>query len=101
MFEQLLQRPHHLARHRTGPYAKERQLYLSHLIAEGRARITLKHVACLLLSIAQYLSMDSGGVTMEDIEAAAERWLCSAHHKHASIRTSACYGPPSAETVAA
>ena len=87
MFEQLLQRPHHLARHRTEPYSKERQLYLSHLIAEGRARNTLKQVACLLLSVARYVSIDRDDVTMKEIEAAAERWLSSPHHKYSSIRS--------------
>ena len=87
MFEQLFQRSHHLARHQTGPYSNERQIYLSHLIAEGRARNTLNQMPCLLLSIARYLSIDRDGVTMEEIELAAERWLCSPHHKYSSIRS--------------
>ena len=87
MFEQLLQRPHHLARHYAGPYSEERQLYLSHLISEGRANNTLKHTACLLLSIARHLSIDRGAFTIVEIKAAAETWLCSPHHKYCSDRS--------------
>ena len=87
MFEQLIQRPHHLARHYGGPYSEERQLYLSHLISEGRARNTLNQVACLLLSIARHLSIDRSAVTIAQIEAAAEAWLCSPHHRYCSSRS--------------
>jgi site-specific recombinase XerD len=87
MFEQLLQRTHSVARHYAGPYSEERQLYLSHLASEGRARNTLKQVAYLLLSIARHLSIDRDNVKMIQIEEAAEAWLCSPNHKYCSERS--------------
>ncbi len=77
MFEEFFQRPYHLARHRAGPYAEERQRYLSHLKEEGRASITLKHTAGLLLSIARHISANRDAVTPAQVECAAENWLHS------------------------
>ena len=55
MFERILKRRFHIARHHAAPFSKERQLYLAHLISEGRARLTLKSVCDLLLIIMRYL----------------------------------------------
>lgn len=87
MFEQLFQRAYYVARHYAGPYSEERQLYLSHLISEGRSRSTLRQVAHLLLSIARHLSIDRGDVTMAQIQETAESWLCSPHHKYCSDKS--------------
>ena len=37
MFERILFRRSDLSRHRNGPYAKERERYLTSLMEEGRA----------------------------------------------------------------
>jgi integrase/recombinase XerD len=87
MFERILQRPYYVARHYAGPYSEERQLYLSHLISEGRSKSTLKQVAELLLSIARHLAIDRCDVTAAQIKRAAEKWLHSPHHQYRSEKS--------------
>jgi hypothetical protein len=87
MFEQLFQRTYYVARHYAGPCSEERQLYLSHLISEGRSRSTLRQVAHLLISIARHLSIDRSDVTTAQIQEAAGSWLCSPHHKYSSDKS--------------
>jgi site-specific recombinase XerD len=55
MFDQLFERPHALARHRSGPLVEERRAFLAHLADLGCARSTLQHTACDLLAIAKML----------------------------------------------
>jgi site-specific recombinase XerD len=87
MFERIFHRNFYVARHYAGPYSEERQLYLSTLIVEGRSKITMKHVAELLLTIARYLPIDRKGVTKAQIERSAERWISSRRHQHGSERS--------------
>ena len=42
MFERILFRRSNLSRHRNGPYAKERERYLTLLMEEGRSMPTLR-----------------------------------------------------------
>lgn len=78
MFEQFLSRRFHILRHRSGPYAEERQRYLSFLIEEGRSRTTLQAIGGLLYSIAQLLPLDRS-VTIPQIEAAADEYGKTRH----------------------
>ena len=55
MFDQLFERPHVLARYRTGPLLKERLAYLSHLANQGYARSTLCITAQHQLTILELL----------------------------------------------
>jgi integrase/recombinase XerD len=74
MFEQLLSRPFHIARHRGDPYSDERQRYLAFLTEEGRSRSTLRAMPSLLYSLAQFLPMDRSAITPAQVKTAAERW---------------------------
>lgn len=89
MFDQLLSRQFHILRHRSGPYAEERQRYLSFLIQEGRSRKMLQDICGLLYSIAQLLPFD-GPITILQIEAAANEYgkprHCSRRSLHAVKR---------------
>ena len=89
MFDQILSRQFHILQHRSGPYAEERQRYLSLLIQEGRSRKTLQDICGLLYSIAQLLPLD-GRVTIPQIEAAADEYgrprRCSPRSLHAVKR---------------
>ncbi len=55
MFERLVKRPFHLARYRNGPHAEERNLFLAHLVQEGRGWHRLKAINWLLLEVAMAL----------------------------------------------
>lgn len=74
MFQQILSRRFHIARHSAGPYLEERQRYLAFLIEEGRSRSTLRAMPSLLYSLAKWLPMDRSAITPVHIETAAERW---------------------------
>ncbi len=65
MFEQLLSRRFHIARHRAGPYSEERQRYVAFLIEEGRSRSTLRAIPSLLYSLAQWLPLESSAITLD------------------------------------
>lgn len=77
MFEQTLSRRFHINRHCTGPYAVERDRYLSFLVAEGRSRSILKAVTSLLYCMAERLPLHHATVTPAQIEAAAKQWSTS------------------------
>src|SRR6185437_16256819 len=74
MFEKILSRRFHLNRHRSGPYAEERERYLTLLMEEGRSRSILKAVTSLLYCMAERLPLDRATVTPTQIEAAARQW---------------------------
>jgi site-specific recombinase XerD len=74
MFEKILSRRFHLNRHRSGPYAEERERYLALLMEEGRSRSILKAVRSLLYCMAERLPLHRATVTPTQIEAAARQW---------------------------
>lgn len=74
MSEQTLSRRSHINRHCTGPYATERNRYLSFVVAEGRSRSCLKAVTNLLYCMAERLPLHLETVTPAQIEAAAQQW---------------------------
>jgi site-specific recombinase XerD len=74
MFERILSRRSDLSRHRNGPYAEERERYLTLLMEEGRSRPTLRQIANLLYHMAEQLPLSLPSVTPTQIEAAARQW---------------------------
>lgn len=77
MFEQLFERPHALARQRSGPLADERRRYLTHCADQQMAPRTLRGIAIFTLAVARYLRLDDRPgepITRAKIEAAADRW---------------------------
>ena len=58
MFDQLLTRQAAVAHHHSSPFAVERQLYLKHLVEEGRSRKTVRNIAQLLVIVVRHLRLD-------------------------------------------
>jgi integrase/recombinase XerD len=66
MFETLFSLESTAARHRSGPFAAERERYLRHCSAVGAADLTQRHRAHVVLRIAQKMSpSDREGVDMQ------------------------------------
>lgn len=62
--------------HHHGPFAEERALYLAHLHERGWARATVIGTACKLAAFAARVDITGeGGVTIAQIEAAADDWI--------------------------
>ena len=77
MFEQLFKRPKALARQRTGPLAKERLAYLTHLTQQGITRGTRRETALYLLIIAHQLRLaerPAEAIPLTEIQRQATRW---------------------------
>lgn len=79
MFEQILSMRFHIDRHSRGPYAVERDRYLSFLASEGRCRSVLKALPGLLYGIAEHLPLEHSTITPAQIEVAAQQWSRSLH----------------------
>jgi site-specific recombinase XerD len=76
MFEKLFKYPRVLTRHREGPGADARELFLTHRYNEGAARNTLTRTASELLLIAKYIDVTTDKpVSTDDLEVAAGRWV--------------------------
>ena len=84
MFERILFRRSDLSRHRNGPYAKERERYLTLLMEEGRALPTLRQIANLLYHMAEQLPLSRPSVTPTQIDAAARQWSATLVRCHSS-----------------
>ena len=82
MFETLFKYPRVLARHRAGPSAEARELFLNHCVSQGLAHATVLRHARELLVIAERID-----ITMAEtigspvIEAAADRWAREQHNR--------------------
>jgi len=75
MFEKLFKLPAVIARHKSAPYAKERQRYLLHCYKQGYAHATLRTIADELLWVARKLSIyPTLKLSIEQIKAVAEDW---------------------------
>lgn len=78
MFEGLYKRSPTLARHRNGPLAAERELFLRHLADDERQRREqLVIAASYLLAVAERLRLSDRGqqaIGLGEIEEQAERW---------------------------
>ena len=79
MFDQLFTRQAAVVRHQSLPFAAERQLYLKHLVEEGRSRKTVRNIAQLLVVVVRHLRLDRPEITLAEIEAAAVEWAGTAH----------------------
>jgi hypothetical protein len=79
MFDQLFTRQASIAHHKSSPFTAERQLYLKHLVEEGRSRKTVRNIAQLLVVVVQHLRLDRPEITLAEIEAAAVElgWDCA------------------------
>lgn len=85
MFEKLFRYQRVLARHRDGPFAQEREAYLSHRAQQGAAKETLLNIACELLVILQWMPVVSNrGIDVAEIETAADRWARHQQRRHRS-----------------
>lgn len=75
MFDKLFQRQSIIARHRSAPYASERERYLLHCARRGDSHATLLLKARELLWIARKLHAGRGlRITSEQLRAAARGW---------------------------
>lgn len=83
MFEEFIKDPRWLKRHREAPMTAERELYLRHLVDEGRGLGTLRQIISEMRHAAELLDLKKGQfVTLDDLYAVAERWLhdsCTPH----------------------
>ncbi len=85
MLEELFRYRRVLARHRDGPFAQDREAYLSHRAQQGAAQETLLNIARELLVIPQWIPLLSGrGIDVAEIETAAERWARHQQRRHRS-----------------
>jgi integrase/recombinase XerD len=74
MFEQLFQKAFTITRHKTAPYAPERERYLEHCAKQGYASSLLRQLSGMLLRIAHELrDCPDLKVTEEQIQAATQR----------------------------
>jgi site-specific recombinase XerD len=77
MFEQLIEHPFALARHRNSPLAEQRCRFLIHCAGEGMTRKTLRNMARYLLVITTSLRLaerPDDRITLAEIEVEADRW---------------------------
>ena len=74
MFDQFFTRQAAVVRHQSLPFAAERQLYLKHLVEEGRSRKTVRNIAQLLVVVVRHLWLDRPEITLVEIEASAAAW---------------------------
>jgi len=83
VFETLFKYPRVVARHRTGPSAEARELFLNHCVSQGLAGATLLRHARELLVIAERIDITSGEtIGAQAIEAAANRWARKQQQRH-------------------
>ncbi|MHB1749932.1 MAG: site-specific integrase [Acidithiobacillus sp.] len=83
MFHTLYHYPRVVARHEEGPFAPERERFLTHCAETGSAPTTLLRLASELLLVAQRI--DLGGVRsvpMTEVAVAADRWVRYQRRQH-------------------
>jgi hypothetical protein len=75
MFEQVVKGRSHLERYRSGAFAKERELYLTHLYQEGRSHQRLQILNSLLLTVASRIDLTEGRqFSYQPLAPLAEEW---------------------------
>jgi site-specific recombinase XerD len=77
MFDQLFERSHALTRQRSAPLADERRRYISHCMAQGMAKRTLRLMAELLLAVEDRLRVGdrpNSLISRQEVEDAGESW---------------------------
>src|SRR5260370_34832097 len=76
MFTQFVKTSRALKRYRNGPFAQERQQFLSYLGERGYRKSRLKGISILLLAIAQRLRITvRKRIAKAEVCAAAEIWV--------------------------
>jgi integrase/recombinase XerD len=76
MFEQCIEEPYALLRHRTGPLAAERERFITHLLECGASRTNARTAAAHLLRFVCVLPMNKlRSVSEKELEDAASRWI--------------------------
>ena len=75
MFELVVKRRFHLEQYRAGPFANEREQYLTHLWQEGRSQSRLEFLNNLLLKVASRIDLAGDRkFTPQELVALAEEW---------------------------
>uniref|UniRef100_E6QJL4 Core-binding (CB) domain-containing protein n=1 Tax=mine drainage metagenome TaxID=410659 RepID=E6QJL4_9ZZZZ len=72
MMEELIKRPTTLARYLGGPLAEERDNFLKHCAQVGYSPSMLKKISWVIWAVAEYIGIDHGKVTMQDIRIAVD-----------------------------
>jgi integrase/recombinase XerD len=76
MFNQLFTSPKAMDRYSNGPLLDERARYLAHCAAQGSTRSSLRLIAQHQLVVIDYLHVqDCDSITVDQIKAAADRWI--------------------------
>jgi hypothetical protein len=76
MFEQCIEEPYALLRHRTAPLAAERERFITHLLECGASRTNARTAAAHLLRFVCVLPMNKlRSVSEKELEDAASRWI--------------------------
>ena len=83
MFEKLFRYPRVLAQHREGPFAEERDHFLSYLAEQGAAKDTLLRFARELLVVSHEINLIPGHqIGIKEIEAFARCWAWRQQRRH-------------------
>ena len=83
MFDELFTSSKAVARYSGGPLLAERIGYLAHCAAQGSTRSSLRLTAQHQLVFIDYLHLqESDSVTLKQIEAAADLWICRQPQPH-------------------
>ena len=85
MFETLFRFQSTIARHRSAPFAAERQRYLRHCAATGATDLSQRHRARAMYWVAPHLSAEDA----KGVDAQRLRHLIDAHHPRPSAATAA------------
>src|SRR5262245_31946026 len=81
MFHRLFQHPPTIERHQAAPLCEERSRYLAYCAAQGRTQSSLRLIAQHLLVFVDYLPLTTDQeITIEQIRAAADRWVHRPSH---------------------
>lgn len=72
MMEVLIKRPTTLARYLGAPLAEERDNFLKHCAQVGYSPSMLKKISWVIWAVAEYIGIDHGKVTMQDIRIAVD-----------------------------
>ena len=76
MFKRFLKRARDRSRYLSGPFAAERERYMTHLCSEGRTEGVLAEINGLLLTIAERIDVLTGSsITREQVRTAADEWI--------------------------
>ena len=93
MFDRLFTLPKALDRYSGGPLFEERLGYLAHCAAQGSTRSSLRLIAQHQLVLVDYLHLqEADSLTVEEVEAAADRWVRRQPQPHTHNATDYRYG---------